>query len=94
MIFSVNNVPEYIELRSTKPELPLPSEKYLRIHAACCRLAHMSGAAEYLNLMDEDNDAPEGLPEEDFARALAACLYDISQSSAIDPLGAGVSYEE
>ncbi|TFY66796.1 hypothetical protein EVG20_g4297 [Dentipellis fragilis] len=30
-----------------KHDLPLPSPKYLAIHAACCRLAHMSGAAEY-----------------------------------------------
>ncbi|KAI0323470.1 hypothetical protein GY45DRAFT_1211893, partial [Cubamyces sp. BRFM 1775] len=29
----------------------LPSPKYLRIHAACCRIAHMSGAAEHLDLV-------------------------------------------
>lgn len=29
--------------------LPLPSPKYLRIHAVCCRIAHLSGAAEYMD---------------------------------------------
>ncbi|KAK0495631.1 hypothetical protein EDD18DRAFT_1392449 [Armillaria luteobubalina] len=28
--------------------LPLPSPAYLAIHAACCRVAHLSGAAEYV----------------------------------------------
>ncbi|KAK0477722.1 hypothetical protein EDD18DRAFT_1087631 [Armillaria luteobubalina] len=28
--------------------LPLPSPAYLVIHAACCRVAHLSGAAEYV----------------------------------------------
>ncbi|KZT06607.1 uncharacterized protein LAESUDRAFT_725698 [Laetiporus sulphureus 93-53] len=34
--------------------LPLPSPKYLRIHAACCRVAHLSGAAEYLDRVLRD----------------------------------------
>ncbi|TFK82705.1 hypothetical protein K466DRAFT_556152 [Polyporus arcularius HHB13444] len=29
--------------------LALPNPEYLRIHAACCRVAHLSGAAEYLD---------------------------------------------
>ncbi|SJL09268.1 uncharacterized protein ARMOST_12645 [Armillaria ostoyae] len=28
--------------------LPLPSPAYLAIHAACCRVAHLSGAADYV----------------------------------------------
>jgi len=28
--------------------LPLPSPRYLEIHAACAKIAHLSGAAEYI----------------------------------------------
>ncbi|KAF5335453.1 hypothetical protein D9611_012134 [Ephemerocybe angulata] len=30
-------------------EWPLPSSKYLEIHAACARVAHFSGAGDYIN---------------------------------------------
>lgn len=29
--------------------LPLPDPRYLALHAACARVAHMSGAAEYID---------------------------------------------
>ena len=51
--------------------LPLPDPSYLRIHAACCRIAHMSGAAEYfeqifrdlegLDVLDEDGQSADTL---------------------------------
>ena len=34
--------------------LPLPDARYLEIHAACCKVAHMSGAAEYLDAIIRD----------------------------------------
>ncbi|KAI0364578.1 hypothetical protein BV20DRAFT_1057144 [Pilatotrama ljubarskyi] len=46
--------PEQVTFTSDHPELPLPSPKYLRVHAACCRVAHMSGAAEHLDLIFRD----------------------------------------
>jgi hypothetical protein len=30
------------------PKYPLPNPEYLRIHAACCRVAQLSGATEYI----------------------------------------------
>ncbi|EIW52497.1 uncharacterized protein TRAVEDRAFT_52941 [Trametes versicolor FP-101664 SS1] len=44
-------IPERVQFVSHRPELPLPSPRYLEVHAACCRVAHMSGAAEYLDLI-------------------------------------------
>ena len=39
--------------------LPLPSPKYLRMHAACGRIAYMSGAAQYINKIYRDkNELP------------------------------------
>jgi len=35
-------------------EFPLPDRKLLTIHAACARVAHMSGAAEYIDEFDRD----------------------------------------
>lgn len=70
---------------SSDPELQLPSSTYLGIHAACCRVAHMSGAAEYFNkLLDRDDDWSGRSPRdaERFAVTLAARLYDVSRQVA------------
>ncbi|KAK0199866.1 hypothetical protein DFS33DRAFT_1365519 [Desarmillaria ectypa] len=36
--------------------LPLPSPAYLAIHAACCRVAHLSGAAEYVEKVFQEEE--------------------------------------
>ncbi|KAH9013272.1 hypothetical protein EDB85DRAFT_1877121 [Lactarius pseudohatsudake] len=43
-----------ITLTSADPRLPLPNPEYLEIHAACCRVAHLSGAGEYMDKVLED----------------------------------------
>jgi hypothetical protein len=45
-----------ITFTSTDPSLPLPNPEYLKLHAAVCRVAHMSGAAGYLDQEDRDFD--------------------------------------
>ncbi|KAI0089734.1 hypothetical protein BDY19DRAFT_888832 [Irpex rosettiformis] len=40
--------PEY------RGQIPLPSKRYLRVHAACCGVAAMSGAGEYLDKVMQD----------------------------------------
>ncbi len=37
-----------ITLTSQHPDLPLPNRTFLAIHAACCRVADLSGATEYI----------------------------------------------
>ena len=39
---------------TTTTNLELPNPKYLKLHAAVCRIAHMSGAAGYLDLYDRE----------------------------------------
>ena len=74
-------IPHEIECQSSRPDLPLPSATYLGIHAACCKLAHMSGAADQIEKMENYSDSfsPDA-PSDEFAACLAAKLYDISAS--------------
>lgn len=66
---------------STDSRLTLPSAEYLRLHAACCQVAHMSGAVDYLKKMDGDESKLNSLaPCGKSAGILAARLYDISFS--------------
>ena len=45
-----------ITFESADPRLRLPNREYLRIHAACCRVAHLSGASILFNTSEEDMD--------------------------------------
>jgi hypothetical protein len=45
-----------VTFTSTDPSLPLPRSDYLRLHAAVCRVAHMSGAAGYLDREERENE--------------------------------------
>ena len=45
-----------ITFTSTDPSLPLPNPEYFKLHAAVCRVAHMCGAAGYLDQEDRDFD--------------------------------------
>lgn len=36
-------------LTSTDSDLPLPNPEYFRLHRACARVLHLSGAAEYID---------------------------------------------
>ena len=42
--------PKVIKFTTDNPTvLPVPSRDYLALHAACAKVAHLSGAAEYMN---------------------------------------------
>jgi hypothetical protein len=45
-----------VTFTSADPGLPLPRSDYLRLHAAVCRVAHMSGAADYLYREERENE--------------------------------------
>jgi hypothetical protein len=46
---------EKVKFPSTA-ELPAPSLRFLALHAACCRIAVLSGAADFLDRVDVDLD--------------------------------------
>jgi hypothetical protein len=41
-------------LKGACPDLPLPNPIYLKIYAAYCRVAHLSGAGEYIDKILEN----------------------------------------
>ena len=46
-----------ITLTSHYPDLPLPNPTFLLIHAACCKIANLSGATDYiLRTLDDMED--------------------------------------
>ncbi|TFK56318.1 hypothetical protein OE88DRAFT_1658 [Heliocybe sulcata] len=42
--------------KTTDERLALPNPTYLRLHALCCKVAHLSGAAEYYKQLGDDYD--------------------------------------
>ncbi|KAF5310633.1 hypothetical protein D9619_008090 [Psilocybe cf. subviscida] len=53
-----------VSFTTSKPGLALPSPEYLAIHAACAKVAHLSGASEWFRKYDHDE-------EEHFHKTLA-----------------------
>ncbi|KIK65273.1 hypothetical protein GYMLUDRAFT_219103 [Collybiopsis luxurians FD-317 M1] len=43
------HIPSHITFEYFRTRLPLPNPEYLRIHAFVCKVAHMSGAADYID---------------------------------------------
>ena len=64
--FFLYGYPELVTFTTPdQDKLPVPSPDYLAIHAACARVAHLSGAAEcidkfYQDMEDSKTLAPDG----------------------------------
>ncbi|KAM6503553.1 hypothetical protein JOM56_000496, partial [Amanita muscaria] len=48
----------------------LPSRDYLALHAACAKVAHLSGAAEYMDSMFTDMEEMPVLSNDDSSAAV------------------------
>jgi len=48
-----SNLPATVTFTTTTP-FPLPDPRYLCIHAACAKIAHISGAGEYIDTIYKD----------------------------------------
>jgi hypothetical protein len=58
----------------------LPNPDYLGIHAACCRVAHLSGAAEHMDKILEDLEDTRVLSNDgSSAHVLSFALQPFSQ---------------
>ncbi|KAH9008972.1 hypothetical protein EDB84DRAFT_1280840 [Lactarius hengduanensis] len=81
-----------ITLTSERSDLPLPNPDYLEIHAACCRVAHLSGAGEYMDKVLEDLEDTHVLSEDgSSARILSFVLPKEAPFSrqGLDPVTRG-----
>ncbi|KIO15597.1 hypothetical protein M407DRAFT_237050 [Tulasnella calospora MUT 4182] len=71
-----------VTLSSTSDLIPLPNSHYLRIHAACAKVAHLSGAAEYLEtILDEWEERPVLASDGGSADMLSFLLARIPRSN-------------
>lgn len=52
----LRTVPNRLVTFTSVDGLELPDPRYLRLHATICRVAHMSGAPEYLDLYDYEQE--------------------------------------
>jgi hypothetical protein len=60
------NYPSLVKLASSDAEkYPLPSRQYLEIHAACAKVAHLSGAGKYLDRMYQAMEDAEDLSDDE-----------------------------
>ena len=58
--------------------LPLPDPRYLALHATCARVAHLSGAGEYIETFDRDMETTLVLAKDGTsAKLLAEALSSI-----------------
>ncbi|EKM51666.1 uncharacterized protein PHACADRAFT_261937, partial [Phanerochaete carnosa HHB-10118-sp] len=53
-----------------RDDLPLPDPRLLAVHAACARVVHMSGAAEYMDKCDRDAEDMQVLAEDGSSSAV------------------------
>jgi hypothetical protein len=48
-ITPLRSLPTEIRFTTSNPLLELPDPRFIAIHATCCRAAHLSGAAKYID---------------------------------------------
>jgi hypothetical protein len=52
----IRDLPSTVTFISSDDKFDLPDPRYIKMHAACCRVAHMSGAAGYMDDIMDDLD--------------------------------------
>ncbi|TFK45233.1 hypothetical protein OE88DRAFT_1669531 [Heliocybe sulcata] len=72
-------LPDSVTFETTDERLALPNPAFLHLHALCCKVARMSGAAEYYDQLDNDYEYDRTGPVP--ADILTARLHDISSST-------------
>jgi hypothetical protein len=75
--FLVGTLPQ-VTFHSDDPILLPPDPRYIALHAACAKVAHMSGASEYIEMVMKDMEktvlAEDGSSARLLARALQLCV--------------------
>jgi hypothetical protein len=63
---------------TTNNGLPLPNPRYLELHAAAAHVAHLSGAAEYINKILRDLEEIKVLSEDGSSTDLLDAVLQIA----------------
>ena len=81
----LNRLKPTVTFTTPDPEkLPVPSETYLELHAACCRVANLSGASEYIEKILRDMEDIQVLSQDgDSAEVLQYALWPLSQEVSV-----------
>ena len=65
-------------------KLPVPSRAYFELHAACCRVANLSGAGEYIDTIMREMEEIHVLSQDGTsAEALQFALWPLSQEISV-----------
>ena len=65
-------------------KLPVPSPSYLELHAACCRVANLSGAGEYIDKILRDMEDIQVLSQDGTsAEVLRYALWPLGQEISV-----------
>ncbi|KZT06463.1 uncharacterized protein LAESUDRAFT_653553, partial [Laetiporus sulphureus 93-53] len=56
MVFGGYRFPREVQFKTTDERFDLPDPRLLKLHAACCKVAWMSGAAGYMDELDRKRD--------------------------------------
>lgn len=75
--YYISDITNPVTLVSHEPRFPLPDPSYLRLHAACAQVAHLSGAGECIDQVLRDLEdtkvlARDGTSAEVLSVALSA----------------------
>ena len=63
-------------------KLPLPSPSYLELHAACCRVANLSGASEYIHAILSDMEDNQVLSRSQMALLQTSEVFQYALSGS------------
>lgn len=78
---------EFVNHAPTSIKLPLPDHRYLQLHATCARIAHLSGASEYLNRVFRDMERVSVLANDgSSANVLSNALFCLAKSRPINAI--------
>ena len=77
--FILNDYPEYVTFKTSDVvKFPVPSAVYLSIHAACAKVAHLSGAGAYIDKFYRDMDDSTTLdPNSVSAEMLEHAIFEL-----------------
>lgn len=82
--YLIQNLPNEVTFTTTDPSLPLPSPNYLALHALCCEVAQMSGAADWLSEIQEDMEETRVLAKDgSMAHLLSVALSALAPSKCV-----------